>query len=149
VAIAGSLLVTFGWIFSYFGMELAADLPALAARGALVATGVGLAAFGLAVGVSTIAVRPIRKLFRMAPVTGNRDLVKRICRIKTGRVDDKFGQAEVDDEGAPLLVQVRCRLANQLTRGSRATIYEYDAARAIFWVVPMDPKLSDAYDIET
>lgn len=149
VAIAGSLLVTFGWIFSYFGMGLVAGIPALAAGGALLATGVGLAAFGLAVGASSIAVRPLRKLLEMAPVTGNRDLVGRICQVTTGRIDEKFGQAEVDDDGAPILIQARCRRDNELTRGSRAVIYEYDKAGEVFWVVPMDKKLDEAYDIET
>lgn len=147
LAISGTLLAIFGWTFSYFGMELLAELPELAARGALVAAGVGLAAGGLSLGMTALAVRPMRKLFKLAPVTGRRDLVGRRCKVTTLRVDEGFGQAEVDDGGATILIQARCRRANQLGRGDRAVIYEYDAAREVFWVVPMNKSLSDAYDI--
>ena len=99
----------------------------------------------MAVALTSLATRPLRKLFRMAPVTVSQDLVKQICKLTTLRVDEKFGQAEVDDDGAGLLVQVRCRRKNDMTRGDRAIIYEYDAAREVFWIAPLDKDLSETY----
>ncbi len=142
VTISGTILIASAWLFSYGGTEL---LAKVAAGGALAATGLALAAFALAFGVTALATRPLRRLFRLAPVTVSRDLVKRICRLTTLRVDEKFGQAEVDDDGAGLLIQVRCLRANDMTRGDRAIIYEYDAARGVFLIAPLTKELSETY----
>ncbi len=149
VAISGTILVVFAWLLSYGGMELVAAVPDLAAAGALAATGVGVAAAGLALGGTSVAIRPLRKLFRLAPVTRRLDLVGRACRVKTLRIDGRFGQAAVEDNGAAILIQARCRKANELSRGDRALIYEYDARAEVFWVVPLDPDLDEAYEIDT
>ena len=142
VSITGTVLIATAWLFSYGGTEL---MTKLAVGGALAAAGVGVVAFGLAVGVTSLATRPLRKLFRIPPVTMNRDLVKRICKLTTLKVTEKFGQAEVEDDGAGLLIQVRCRRKNDMTRGDRAIIYEYDAAREVFWIAPFSKDLSDTY----
>ena len=44
------------------------------------------------------------------------------------RVDDHYGQAEVDDGAAGLIIQVRSASASQLVRDTEALIYDYDAA---------------------
>ncbi len=143
VTISGTMLIVFAWLFSYGGATL---LAKVGAAGTLVAAGLGLGAFALAVAATSLAIRPLRKLFRMAPVTLRRDLVKRICKLTTLRVDEKFGQAEVDDDdGAALLVQVRCQRKNDMTRGDRAVIYQYDAAHEVFWIAPLDKDLSETY----
>ncbi len=142
VSISGTLLIVFAWLFSYGGTSL---LARVAVGGTLVAAGLGVVAFALALGATSVATRPLKKLFRIAPVTTNRDLVKRLCKLTTLRVDEKFGQAEVDDKGSVLLVQVRCRRKNDMTRGDRAIIYEYDAAYEVFWIAPLDKDLSETY----
>ncbi len=142
VSISGTLLLIFGWLFSYGGTAL---LATIAFGGTVAVIGLGVGAFALAAGATSLATRPLRKLFRMAPVTVRRDLIQRICKLTTLRVDEKFGQAEVDDDGTVLLVQVRCRRENDMTRGDRAIIYEYDAPREVFWIAPLDKDLSETY----
>ena len=142
ISISGTVLLICAWLFSYGGMAL---LGKVAIGGALAATAVGIVAVVLAVGATSVATKPLKKVFRMAPVTTRRDLIKRVCKLTTLRVDEKFGQAEVDDNGTTLLVQVRCRRENAMTRGDRAIIYEYDAANEVFWIAPFNKELSDSY----
>ena len=142
ISISGTLLLVFAWLFSFGGVALLANL---AVTGLLVSIGLGVLAVVLALGSTSVAVKPLRKLFRMAPVTMRRDLIKRLCVLTTLRVDEKFGQAEVDDDGSVLLVQVRCRRKNDMTRGDRAIIYEYDASNEVFWIAPLDKDLSETY----
>ncbi len=142
ISISGTLLLIFAWLFSNGGVAL---LATIAVGGTVVAIGIGVVAVALATGVTSLATRPLKKLFRMAPVTMRRDLIQRICKLTTLRVDEKFGQAEVDDEGTVLLVQVRCRRENDMTRGDRAIIYEYDATGEVFWIAPLDKDLSETY----
>jgi hypothetical protein len=50
-------------------------------------------------------------------------LVGRTCTVRTGRVDQGFGQAEVlDADGASHLIHVRCAAPNELTAGSKALV---------------------------
>lgn len=143
LAITGSFLAFFGWFFSLAGTWLAVSVPFLAGGGLLVTLGIGLAAVVCSVGATGIAIRPLRKIFRIAPVTHRRDLVGRTCRITTLTVDETFGQAGVlDDEGAELLIQVRSNEPSPLlTRNARALIFEYDPVKESFSVVPMDEHL--------
>ncbi len=138
-SIVGSSVVTFAWGFSYFGMKLFAGLLG----GAIALVGLGVGAMVLAVGSTAIALRPMRKMFRIAPVTGRRDLVGRICTITTLRVDDKFGQAEVDDGGVPILIQARSSRPNSFSRGSRALVFKYDAEKEVFYISPLSEDMAE------
>ncbi len=139
LSIIGTAVAGFGWLFSYAGLSF---FPALA-TGTVALVGVGAGASVLAMGVTAVALRPLRKLFRFAPVTGRRDLVEKICTVTTLRVDEKFGQAEVRDEGSAILVQARCLHTNDLTRGSKALIFEYDPKYEVFYVLPVDDELAE------
>lgn len=132
--IIGSALVFFAWGISYGGMKFLGGT----AGGTAVVAGVAFGAMALSLVATAVALRPLRKVFRMPPVTGRRDLVGRTCTVTTLRVDEKFGQAEVIDKGVPILIQARCETANELTRGSQALIYEYDGAEEVFNVTPLD-----------
>jgi hypothetical protein len=68
-----------------------------------------------------------------------RDLVGKVVRIDTSRVDRRFGMAKAEDGGAGLLVQVRCDAeGNGLRRGSNAVVVAYDASREVYEVAPFD-----------
>ena len=132
-SIIGSAFVVFAWAFSFGGNKLLAGV----ATGTAVVAGIGVGALALAVGATAVALRPLRKVFRLAPVTGREDLVGRTCTITTLRVDEKFGQAEVNDGGAAILIQARSSEPNRLSRGSEALIFQYDSAREVFLVTPL------------
>jgi len=146
MTIIGTFFSLFGWAFSFLGMSfLPTALPALAAGGTLLLVVVGAGAAVLALGTTAIATRPLKKLFRLGPVTQNSDLVGRVCTVTTLKIDDRYGQAEVDDdEGSTILIQARSRDAdNGLTRRSKALIFEYDRVRQIFYVSAYDDGLAE------
>ena len=60
-----------------------------------------------------------------------------MCRITTLEVTDSYGQAEVADGGAGLLIQVRSSNAAELGQGTEALIFDYDAEMEVFSVKPM------------
>jgi len=86
-------------------------------------------AFIVALPLAAIVVRPLKPIFAdrgegaRAP-----DFVGRACKIVTGSVDEKFGQAEVIVDGAHHILQVSALTPNALTRGSSALILQYDAS---------------------
>ncbi len=142
MSISGTLLLIFAWLFSYGGVALLGTIPVTGTAAGIV---VGILSVALSLRATSMATRPLKKPFRMTPVTGSRDLIKRLCKLTTLRVEKKFGQAEVEDDRSVLLFQVRCRAKNDMTRGERAIIYEYDAENEVFWIAPLDKDLSETY----
>jgi hypothetical protein len=136
VTIVLSLVVLFAWVLSATGAGVVTR--AFGQPGALGGAAVALAALGLAVAATAIVARPLRRLFDAPRALENRRLVGRVCTITTQRVDGRFGQAEIADGGAGLLVPVRCTEPNDLTRGSAALIFDYCDEDGTFQVARLD-----------
>ncbi len=137
-AVAVSVLVLTSWLTGVTG-TLA--LHRLTAPG-LSRTLLSLAVLALALLAGHQSARllvRLRRRVRPHPQEPARpDLVGRTCTIRTGRVDDGFGRAEVAVRGAaPAVVRVR-QLGGEppLGRGSRALLYAYDDSGGFFWVTP-------------
>ncbi len=97
-----------------------------------------VASFVVAVVAAGRLARPLGKLYAPNRGIGHRNLIGRICTVRTGRVDDRFGQALVtDDEGTNHLIQVRYPRSNDLAKGSRALIVDVDDG-----VFRVDPDLT-------
>lgn len=143
LTVALSVLIFLGWVLTYLGMEVwrRAGLAILSG----VATGVVVAGVALALALFTtsLALRPLRGAFRTQQATTRHELIGRVCKLTTMRADTGFGQAEIDDGGSPVLMQVRCLRPNQLTRGAQAIVYDYDREREVFLIAPLDANLED------
>ncbi|MBA9001748.1 OB-fold-containig protein [Thermomonospora cellulosilytica] len=144
VTVALSLLIAFSWFFTLVGavvldsFDLSSPLE----------IALGLVALALAVVAGWLAaclvVMPLRRALPRTKEASRRDLVGRPCVIRTSRVDAAFGQAEVTTEdGSTVIVQVRQDvedpLAEPLTTGSTALIFDYDEAGEFFRVMPHQP----------
>jgi hypothetical protein len=94
-------------------------------------------------------VRPLAAVLKVEKVVSRRDLVGKVVRIDTSRVDQRFGMAKASDGGAGLLVQVRCDAdGNGLGRGSNALVVSYDDKREVYEVVPFEdlPPLPERFE---
>lgn len=140
VSVAASLLITFAWFTSLTG-------SVLLRRSSL--AGVPYAALACAVFVSAALVawwatrRLLRLMGRFFPEErgpSRQDFVGMTCTVRTGRVDARFGQAEVAArDGSTAVVQVRALDAEDeepLAAGSTGLLYAYDETGEFFWVAP-------------
>lgn len=123
-----SILILAGWGFCLGAVELFGS----GGWRSLVAP---LASLALAVPVTGTLIRPLRRLYTTVAAPRHRDLLGRICTITTLRVDERYGQAEVEDGAAGLIVQVRSTDPGRLHRGDRALIFDYKDE--VFYVEPM------------
>lgn len=98
-----------------------------------------LVAPALALPVTALVLRPLRRLFLSLAAPEHRDFVGKMCTITTLHVDERYGQAEVEDGGAGLLVQVRSTAPGRLHRGDRALIFDYKDE--VFYVEPVNQAL--------
>jgi hypothetical protein len=131
-----SLIITFAWLVSVVTMQtVTRTSPALV--GAPLSFGVLLASLIVALPLTSIAARPLAKVFapKHAPVKS--DFIGRTCVVRTGTVTSKFGEATLPDGGAGLVLRVRVDADQQLGRGEQALIVDYDAERETYLVEPM------------
>jgi hypothetical protein len=130
-----SVLVFLAWTLCLLGSGL------LGVESGLAKTGVAAASLGLAVPLAALAVKPLRRFFVLDRAVEHRSLVGKVCTVTTLRVDERYGQAEIADGGAGLLVQVRARPDTGLARGDAAIVYEY--RDEVFWIAPLDRTLAE------
>lgn len=134
VTLSLSLLVLAAWVFSLLAMDfLGGGTPWW------LAGSTALLCLGVAVPVTALLIRPLRRFFVTHPAVDHRSLVGQICTISTLRVDERYGQAEIEDGGAGLLIQVRASASHELRRGDRALIFDYKDE--VFQVAPLGAAL--------
>ena len=142
VTIALSVLVTLAWFVALTGGVLLDGANLGAAPRVLLSIGVLLVALLAGLLGTRLLVLPLRRLFGEAPEASRSDFVGRMCVIRTATVEADFGQAEVAAiDGSTAVVQVRQTGGAELTSGSSALIYDYDAAGEFFWVSAVDTAL--------
>jgi hypothetical protein len=131
-----SLIITFSWLVSVVTMQVVTrTAPAL--TGPALSLGVLLTSFALALPLTSLAARPLAKVFapKYAPLKS--DFIGRTCTVRTGSVNAKFGEATLHDGGAGLVLRIRIEDGKQLGRGEQALIVDYDAERETYLVEPM------------
>lgn len=129
-----SLFSLLGWLISFVAVDLLGGVATTLVLGA--ALWVGASAISLLL-TSRVA-QLLKPAFRTHYAPSNRGFVGKVCEITTLKVDERYGQAQLDDGGAGLLIQVRSSDAAQLTRGSSALIFDYDTEQQIFHVKPLE-----------
>ncbi|TLQ47544.1 hypothetical protein [Streptomyces marianii] len=137
VSVAASLLIAFGWFGSLAGSVLLARAGLAGLPFHLLRVAVLAASLFLSWWVTRALVRPLAKLFPDEPGPSRQDFIGMTCTIRTGRVDEDFGQAEVvAGDGSTAVVQVRKSGSDLLALGSTGLLYAYDDTGEFFWVAP-------------
>jgi hypothetical protein len=137
-----SFIVTFSWLVSVVGMQLVTRAAPVFA-GLPLSLAVLVLSFLVSLPLTSLAARPLAKVFapKHAPVKS--DFIGRTCVVRTGTVSAKFGEATLHDGGAGLVLRVRVEDGKQLGRGEQALIVDYDAERETYLVEPMRDVLTE------
>ncbi|MFD4721799.1 hypothetical protein ACFWOY_21040 [Streptomyces sp. NPDC058423] len=142
VSVAASLLIAFGWFGSLAGSVLLARAGLFGLPFHLLRVAVFAGSLALAWAVTRALVRPLAKFFPDERGPSRADFIGLTCTIRTGRVAQDFGQAEVvAGDGSTALVQVRQSAGDDLALGSTGLLYAYDDSGEFFWVAPYDDAL--------
>jgi hypothetical protein len=132
-----SLVGVFGWVTSTLStltLVPALPLPSWLSKVLVLALSLVVALFA-----TSFAVRPLAPLFRVHKAARSAGLVGRTATVSTGRVGRSFGQAQVDDGGAGLILDVRHDVEGLLRKGDRVLLVHFDEAQNAFEVEPLDP----------
>ena len=137
ITVVASCILFFSWFLGMFG---ATALESLHLEGGA-ATGAKLVLFLLMPVVSvfptSLVVRPLGRTLKPVQATKRKELVGKLCTIRTGTVTERFGEATLEDGGAGLVVRVRVESGEKLGRGDQAVIVGYDEESQEFTVAPM------------
>lgn len=138
VTVVMTLLVFFGWFFTYFAQLWVLSHFALGLwlypLGAVVLVG----ALILATPISAAICKPLRPLFHKLEATNSRSVLGQTAVVRSGRVTETFGEALLDDGGAGLILRVRADEARGFKRGDRVVLLEYLEAQHAYRVITED-----------
>ncbi|GLX77228.1 hypothetical protein tinsulaeT_05680 [Thalassotalea insulae] len=92
--------------------------------------------FVLSLPITAIAIRPLKGMFNSVETVTSRHLVGKEAIIATGSVNEIFGQARLFNEGAEILVDVRCDPQHVLKLGDKVLVVEYLEENHAYIVAP-------------
>lgn len=84
-----------------------------------------IAIFFISLPIAAFIIRPLKGMFKSVETTTSNNLVGRDATIATGKVTTTFGQARVFNDGAEILLDVRCDNEHTLILGDKVLLIKY------------------------
>jgi uncharacterized membrane protein YhdT len=141
VTVVLTVLFLVAWLVAFMGTRHLA--PHLPLPGWLSSVIVFVVALLVAWPVCAMVTFPMGPLYSQNPAVTHAELVGKRVLVSTSRVTETFGEAELADGGAGLLLQVRCGTPNELAKGKEALLVAWHADRDYFDVEPMEALLDE------
>lgn len=139
ITISISLISLFSWIICIIIMLALEDFDALPRW--LLNVLVFFGSLTLSLPLAAICAKPIAPFFVIYESKKRKDYVGNVCKVMTGEVTSKFGQARIAEGGYVLDVPVRCDTDYKFSRHEKALIIDYDSERDAYLIEPMDEVL--------
>ena len=89
----------------------------------------------LAVLVTGQIIKPLRPLFQKAQTQTTKHILGQVAVVRTARVDKDFGEAELEDGGAGLILKVRATGDASFERGDRVVLLEHRPEENVYRVI--------------
>ena len=86
--------------------------------------------------ITAVIIRPLKGMFKSVETTTSHHLVGKEAIVVTGKVTEKFGQARVFNDGAEILLDVRCDDKHSLSKGDKALLIEYLTESHTYIIAP-------------
>ena len=123
------------WVFTYiFSAYVIPFVPGdilkiVAGTAALVGS------FLLAVPITSKVVAPLRKLSLENTGKANKDFLGARCIVTSQTIDDTFGQGEIQNSGAGLIVRIRASVPNNIKKGDIVRPISYEKEDNLYHVI--------------
>lgn len=124
VVITLTLIFLFGWLICYYLVHLTLG----SVQNGILRFLLGIPIFALSLisgaWLTTFAMKPFRALFNKATIQPHKHILGQRAIVRTSRVDNQFGEANLDDGGAGLILKIRSTGDDTFTKGDRVVIFE-------------------------
>ena len=135
VTVVVSILVASAWLISYILASLLMPLVPLALLKWLIGAALLVVSFGLAIPVTAQFIKPLKSAFVSYTAKTKASFIGCECMVKTGSVNESFGQAEYDDGGAGMLFDVRAKESDDISKGDLVILKTYNEDDGSYWVI--------------
>ncbi len=89
--------------------------------------------------ITAIVIRPLKGMFKSVETATCHHLVGKDATVATGSVSESFGQARLFNDGAEILLDVRCSPEHALIKGDKVLVIEYLQENHAYIVAPYTP----------
>ena len=129
-----AVIAAVGWLLCFYASAWAQPFipPGLAW---IIHTGILLLSLYLATWATAFLIRPLRPLFKKAQTSGAKILTGRTATVRSLRVDADFGEAELIDGGASIIIKVRALDGLTFGRGEKVVLLENIAQGQYYTVI--------------
>jgi len=124
VIITLTVMLLLGWLISYYAMYLLLGTDSSAVLRYLVGIPVFLFSLVVAAWAAGRITKPLRPLFANATQQTYKHVIGQTAVVRTGRVDNTFGEVTLADGGAGLILKARASGEDKFVRGDRVVIFE-------------------------
>lgn len=138
VTVILSVLIVSSWLLSYFASAYLLALVPWDIFHEFIGAGLLVACFIVSIPVTAQIIKPLKGLFKVHTAKSKSQFIGATCKITTLEVTDKFGQAEIDDGEAGIIVSVRSNTPNAFRKGDMAVVTSYDQDKNTYEVVPKE-----------
>lgn len=134
MTIVASIITSSSWFLS--SVITATLFPYITSPPLRFLAGLGLLVVVVAISIPFTAkmVRPMRKFFRASNAVRKSSFVGRDCVVKTSTVTDSFGQGEVFDGEAGIIVNIIATVPNEIIKDDVVLLVEYDQEKDSYHV---------------
>jgi hypothetical protein len=126
ITVVISILVTLSWLISYFVVSLIFPLIPFQWLKTVIGIALLVISVGISIPITAVLVRPIKKFFVAHDAVKKSSLIGLECTIRTRKVTSDFGQAELEDGEAGMILDVRANDAYGIKKGDRVLLVEYN-----------------------
>lgn len=138
-----SIMAMTGWICSYLLMAHLVEPFAPTGLYTVLSLVAGLVAFFASLRLSSLFIKPLKPLFKAANGATKKDLIGQTAIVRSSKVSERFGEARLSYDGASHLIKIRAEENNQIQRGDKVVLIEYQPeARAYFVITEREFKHS-------
>ncbi len=130
-----TFIAFFGWLISLLAVYYLMPLVPTYLLKIVFAVGLLFATLYTATLITSVCIKPLRSFFLAANKQRKMVMVGRTAVVRTGTVTDAFGEANLDDGGAGLIVKVRAYAGQAFAKGDRVVLLEHDAIENSYKVI--------------
>lgn len=130
-----SLITVFGWTFCYFLSLLLLPMFGGGVSRFLLGIAIFFLSFSAALYITSKAIQPFRPMFRSADQQVEVSIIGKTAIVRSSRVDNQFGEANVKHGGADLIVKVRAFETAQYVKGDKVVLIEHDKPINVYKVI--------------
>jgi len=135
VTIVISLIALIGWLFSYYASYFFLALFGHGWVRFVVGLPILIGSLYAAILITSQVIKPLRKLFAKTEQNIQKKVLGQTATVRSSRVDSGFGEANLDDGGAGLILKVRATGEQVFVRGDKVVLLEYIANSNVYRVV--------------